>query len=181
METCIHAQKLAFMRDETRLHKRLQASSSRYCFYCFCFKFTAHLLHIYFQSQKYLLLDFVIDLLYFLREAQSYRVAYGEKSSKRKQIIQYISARRTSLTENLFIVFQMRVIRQDGNENRILWKLAYEQNHSFSTKTQCVYPHPIFFLFFLFKHPFAISVFCGSPPLCIGHCTSRWLHPCAFL
>ena len=44
-------------------------------------KFTPHLLRIYFQSQN-ILLDFVIDLLDFLRIAQSYRVAYGEKSYK---------------------------------------------------------------------------------------------------
>ena len=49
--------------------------------------------------------------------------------------------------KTFFIVFQMRVIRQDGAENRILWKLAYKQDHSFSTKTHSVYPHPIFLIF----------------------------------
>ena len=50
-------------------------------FLLFFLKFTPHLLRIYFQSQN-ILLDFVIDLLDFLRIAQSYRVAYGEKSYK---------------------------------------------------------------------------------------------------
>ena len=62
------------------------------CYPCYLcdLLFTPHLFRIYFQSQSYriyfqsqnILLDFVIDLLDFLRIAQSYRVAYGEKSYK---------------------------------------------------------------------------------------------------